>query len=172
MLYWVKKLLKLELLEVVRTEPRAGKPIKVYRAPAEHFVVPLNAVSAATFEALLAQHHATWEELLRKSLVGSAHDAFERLHTWSLVVSKGEKAIRIDVTPEAGDDAFGYDSMRQRLLTATAPALLDCWVPIGLSFEDAKNFQKELSDLLDRYEARPGAQDYLARIALAPISKR
>lgn len=172
MLYWVKKLVKLDLLEVVRTEPRAGKPVKFYQAPAEHFVIPLNAVSAATFEMLLAQHHATWEELLRKSLVGSAHDAFERLHTWSLVVSKGEKAIRVDVTPEAGNDALGYDSMRQRLLTATAPALLDCWVPLGLSFEDAKNFQKELSDLLDRYERRPGAQDYLARIALAPISKR
>lgn len=176
MLYWTRKFLELGLLVVVRTEPRAGKPIKFYRACAEHFIIPLNAVSAATFEVLLAQQHAAWEELLRKSLVGSAHDAFEQLHTWSLVVSKGDKSVRVDVTPEAGHDATGHnpghDSMRQRLLRTTAPALLDCWVPLGLSFEDAKSFQKELSDLLDRYQAQPGAQDYLVRIALAPVTRR
>ena len=43
--YWVGRFQKAGLVEVVRREPRAGKPIPIYRAVADEFQVPLDAMS-------------------------------------------------------------------------------------------------------------------------------
>lgn len=42
--YWVQRFLKAGLIEVTRTEPRAGKPIPHYRAVTSEFQVPFDAM--------------------------------------------------------------------------------------------------------------------------------
>ena len=56
-------------------------------------------------------------------------------------------------------------------MAITIRTLLPTSLLVVLAFEDAKNFQSELFALLARYQAKSGAQDYLARIALTPVAK-
>lgn len=166
MLYWVKKLCNGELLEVVQLERRAGRAIKHYRARADAYIVPLRTTPGETFEALLARQDAPWHDLFRHNLVRVVQDSVENLHTWSLVIGKGEnQRVRVDLTPGMGS----RHSLLAHLLAPTSPAALTCWVTLTLDFEVAKRLQSELLGLIERYQGESGAQRYLARIALTPV---
>ena len=53
LLYRVNKLVDLGLVEVVREEPRRGKPVKVYRAAARAFFVPFENTTSVSLGELL-----------------------------------------------------------------------------------------------------------------------
>lgn len=164
--YWVKKFLASDLLEQSRTKARPGRPIRYYRAPFEKAYVPFDVLPSETLEALIQEQDAPWQRLLAKNLVRVGQDAFSSLHTWMVAVEPdGRGELCIGIASSTTDEA----SLRQKLLPAEAPAILISMTSFHLSFEDAKQLQAELSELIDRYKQKRGPQPYLARIGLTPI---
>lgn len=164
--YWVKKFLASELLEQTRSEPRRGRPAQRYRATFEKAYVPFGVLPVETLEALVQEQDAPWQRLLAKNLVRVGRDAFASLHNWMLVVEPdGQGDLCIGIASSTTDEA----PLRQKLLAADAPAMLISTASFRLSFEDAKQLQAELSELIDRYRQKRGPQTYLVRIGLTPV---
>lgn len=165
LLYKVKALLALGLLEVSREERRAGRSVKHYRAIAEAFFLPYEVTPAETPEALLAQEHAPRQQRFVRALVQTAAE---------LLDARGEPVWGVQVGLEGGRlvvrNTIGPDSS-WNFLDPDAPALVDLWAEdITLDFSDAKALQKELCDLLGRYRAKRGSQGYMVRLGLAPLA--
>src|SRR5690606_28293610 len=62
----VRRFVDMGLLRVWREVPRAGRPVKRYRAVADVFFVPFDATGAESLEAALAGRDAYWERLVRR----------------------------------------------------------------------------------------------------------
>jgi hypothetical protein len=156
----VQRLMRLGLLEVARERPRRGRPMKVYRTVAPAFFVPFAATRADSLEQALAERDAYWERLLRRNVVRTR---VETLGTWGTRVyrdGRGRLQVQTALTPEANATT----------LDPTAPAVLSAWRDgVQLDFADAKALQREMFDLLLRYQQKTGAQRYIVRLGLAPV---
>ncbi|MEJ2288110.1 MAG: ArsR family transcriptional regulator [Deinococcales bacterium] len=156
----VERFLAAGLLQVAETVPRRGRPIKRYRTSADLFFVPFEVTAAESLEASLAERDAYWERLLRRNVVRARMEA---LGTWGTRVyrdARGRLQVQTAVTPEANATT----------LDAGAPAVLSSWRDsVMLDFEDAKALQREMFELLMRYEQKRGAQRYIVRLGLAPV---
>lgn len=155
-----QRFIDLGLLEVVGERPRAGRPIKLYRTVADTFFVPFEATHAESLEAALKERDAYWEELLRHNVVRARS---ERLGTWGTRFyrdSRGRLQVQTAVTPDANVTT----------LDAEGPAALSLWRDqLMLDFADAKALQREMFDLVKRYQQKRGAQRYVVRMGLAPV---
>ncbi len=157
----VRRFVRLELLEVVREEPRQGRAVKVYRSTADGFFVPFEATSAESLEAALAERDAYWQALLRHNVVRSRLEKVETYGTRIYRDPRGRLQVQMAVTPEQNTTTLAPDD----------PAVLSAWRDaVYLDFEDAKMLQREMFDLLKRYQQKRGAQRYIVRLGLAPIT--
>ena len=72
--YWVGRFQKAGLIAIVRREPRAGKPIPVYRAIADEFQVPLDAMPPGLRDEFLRVRGPTQEGEVRRHIeLGITH---------------------------------------------------------------------------------------------------
>lgn len=156
----VQRFRDLGLLYVVREEQRAGRAVKVYRTTAEAFFVPFEATSAESFETALAERDAYWEELLRSNVVRARRQAFPSWGTRIYRDDTGRMQIQMAVTPDRNTDPTAPES----------PPALSAWRDrVYLDFDDAKALQRELFELLLRYQRKGGAQRYIVHVGLAPL---
>ena len=156
----VRRLLKLDLLEVVREKPRQGRAVKVYRSTADVFFIPFEATSAESLEAALAERDAYWQDLLRRNVVRARLEKVETYGTRIYRDARGRLQVQMAVTPEQNTTT----------LAPNDPAVLSAWRDaVYLNFEDAKALQREMFDLLKRYQQKRGAQRYIVRLGLAPV---
>lgn len=138
--YHVTRLQALGLIEVVRTEKRPGRPVKVYRAVARAFFVPARLAGGEVGEKLSAE--------LRERL------ALARAR------SGGEGTLYF-----VGDDG----GPRMRRLGGDEPAEgAEYWSLLDLSRTDSAALAAEMKALLGRYRGRAGRRQYLVHAALAP----
>lgn len=160
MLSRVRRFLKLGLLAVAAERPRAGRRVKLYRSVADAFFIPFDATSAESLEAALAERDAYWETLLRGSVVRARTEAAESWGTRVYRDARGRLQVQTAVTAERNFTT----------LDADGPAVLSAWRDrVYLDFSDAKALQRELFDLLLRYQRKQGAQRYIVRVAMAPL---
>lgn len=156
----VRRFMRLGLLTVDSITPRAGRPIKRYRTVADSFFVPYEATSAATLESLMAERDRYYEALLRRGVVKTR---IEDVGTWGTRIyrdDKGRLQIQTAVTPE----------QNYTMIDADRPAVISAWRDsVYLDFADAKALQREMFELLERYQQKEGAQRYIIRLGLAPI---
>ena len=162
--YWVRQYLAADLLCEV---PGSGQAARAYVTSAETFVVRLSDWSARTFdELLLARERAlggAFDVALRAALL----DAFP--DKWGVRLSAGRDAGQLSVQVcGSGGAALPLETL---VRDPAAPALLSCWLPLDLDFEEAKLFQRELAALMLRYAGRRGGQRYLAHLALTPLTR-
>lgn len=147
--YHVARLLSAKLLVVSRTQPRAGRPVRYYRAVAERFLVPQDSMPAGPGDA--------WAGELRQSL----QDELGREGGVSLLYAAG---------PEDG-------TMTVHLIRAesgASPRRMELWRILRLDTSQRAALAKELAGILQRYataEPRQGAEAYLAHAAFAPRRK-
>jgi hypothetical protein len=157
----VRRFLEAGLLELAGTEPRRGRPIRRYRAVAEVFFVPFEASAAPDLEQALAEREGWLERLLRRSVVRARREA---LGVWGTRIyrdGRGRVQVQMAVRPDTDAD----------VLDPGEPAVLSAWRDgLELDYEDAKALQRELVDLLQRYQRRRGAQRYVVHLGLAPIA--
>ena len=158
----MRRFMGLGLLEVVREVPRQGRALKVYRSTADGFFIPFEATSAESLEAALAERDAYWQALLRHNVVRARLEKVETYGTRIYRDARGRLQVQMAVTPEQNYTTLAQDD----------PAVLSAWREAYLDFEDAKALQREMFDLLKRYQQPRGAQRYIVRLGLAPISER
>lgn len=156
----VQRFVALGLLQIVGERKRAGRPIKLYSTVADIFFVPFEATHAESLEAALAERDAYWEAMLRRNVVRTRS---ERLGVWGTRFyrdGRGRLQVQTAVTPDANATTLDLD----------APATLSLWRDqLTLDFEDAKELQREMFALVQRFQRRSGSQRYLVRMGLAPV---
>ena len=162
MLARVRRWEKLGLLQEVRQEKRAGRPIRHYRTVADAWYIPFDTTTAESLEAGLAQRDRYWEVRLRRAVVRARE---RQIGSWGTRIyrdSRGRLQFQMAVSPERNWTS----------LQAGQPAVLASWRDgLHLDFDDAKELQRELFELLLRYQRRNGAQRYLLRLGLAPLEE-
>ena len=166
LLYRVNKLIELGLVEVVREEPRRGKPVKIYRATAESFFVPFESTTSVSLGGMLAGLTREGERLFYRE-AARALQTFAS--SWGLhIVLNEQKKLMLVITDSQG----GYtEASIDIFFGPSAPALFlgDGW--LTLDFATAKKMQRELFDLFKRYTdaQKPGEQRYAYRLGLTPV---
>lgn len=167
--YHVKRFMKAGLLEVARTERRAGRPIKHYRTTAKTFFVPFHVTSSETLERLLTEVTAANNVRFYREV---ARTLQQMSPTWGLRVScSGEEKIDVSFTPdEKGETSQLIEAFRGH----GAPAVLSTEGEMRFDYETAKALQNDLLDLAKRYGEKqlPDGQPYACRFGLVPVLDR
>jgi hypothetical protein len=157
----VRRAQKLGLLRVVNLEPRAGRAMKRYTLVADGFYVPFRVVPNIDFEALVLGFELQLERLLIRNVLAAGHDD-------SFVSSFGVRVYLDDAGHLTADAAKGptqpYD-----FLASENPGIYTTWNQLELDFEDAKDLQRDLHAVWQKYARKKGAQSYLLRLGLAPL---
>ena len=152
----------LGLLEVSRIRQRAGRAVRYYRATADSWFIPFDTTSAESLEASVRQRDEWWSARLRQAVVRARQ---EQVGTWGTRVyrdRRGYLQVQMAVSPDSNWTS----------LAPYRPAVLAAWRDgLYLDFEDAKELQRELFELLLRYQRKEGAQRYLLRLGLAPLEE-
>ncbi|MFD1733064.1 hypothetical protein ACFSC4_21095 [Deinococcus malanensis] len=179
MLYRVRQFLRLGLLTVTRTEARAGRALKYYRASSQGYFVPFAATQAesvqALYEASLDHPRHSVLASLSQAWSGLADDARE----YGLYTFGDERGLMSHallpyqpVVPHR--NALADGGMLGPLLADAAPALWDNTATLILAKGDAKALQRELYALHRKYQGRrdPTGDPYLLRLTLTPNTLR
>lgn len=177
MLYQVNKLLSLGLLEITRSEARAGRAIRYYRSSSQGYFVPFSATSAESIHALYESSldHARRSVL---SLLTQAWSTLAEDPRWFGLYTYGDEHglkshALLPVRPASL--ASPDQGMLQWLLQGNLPAVWDNTTPISLSREHAKQLQRDLHDLHLKYRTLPedvGNEPYVLRLTLVPVPER
>ena len=150
------------LLHVAQTVPRRGRPLRRYRTVADVFFVPFEAGTAGSLEEALAEREAPYERLLRRNVVEARREA---IGTWGTRIyrdGRGRLQVQMAVRPDSNVTT----------LEAGGPAVLSAWRDrLQLDYDDAKALQRELFELLLRYQGERGGQRYVVHLGLAPVTR-
>ncbi len=156
----VKRFMDNGLISITKEEKRAGRAIKHYRSTADIFFIPYEATTAESLETMMAERERYWEKLLRKAVVETRS---EDLGTWGTRIykdSRGRLQVQTAINPEEN----------YSMLDQNQAALLSSWRDsVYLDFEDAKQLQSEMFELLKRYQQKSGSQRYIIRLGMAAI---
>lgn len=159
MMYWLEKMLALELIEVTRIEERRGRPIKHYRAVAKEFFVPFVLTRAGTHEEMLHE----WEKPQHDALLkGIAKARGDHMAQWGILHSR----------PESGVLRSVFTALEgHQEVSPSGPPVLSGWITAHLTPEQAKVFQQRMMEILKDMtllgEAGEG-DPYVMHVGLAP----
>lgn len=138
--YHVRRLVALGLVREQRKKPRAGRPVRLYRAVAAAFFVPA-ALAPPPDEHLAAELGAALAETRQDDAGGGVY----------YFLDQGRPIMR-------------------RVAAKKGPPALDLWRMAALSEADARELASELEKLLARYGGGGRGKPYLIRVAMAPRS--
>lgn len=157
----IKRFIKLNLITITKEEKRGGRAIKHYQSSADSFFVPYEATTAESLETMIQERDLYWAQLLRRGVVQAR---IEDIGTWGTRIYKdklGRLQIQTATSPESN----------YTMLDQNRPAALSAWRDsVYLDFEDAKKLQQEMFDLLKKYNQKEGAQRYIVRLGMAPVT--
>ena len=147
LLYRVSRFLEAGLLEIVREEPRAGRPIKIYRTVADGFYVPFELTSYAEHEEQMREQLRSGEEVIVRAasrLLREIGEEGRRIYRTSdgdvWYQSAGDEGKRL----EWGD----YERMKQM----PGPAFEAFAGELTLSDDESKEMLVTLYRLYERFE--------------------
>jgi hypothetical protein len=155
--YYVGRFVKAGLVQVVREQARAGKPIPVYRATADEFHVPFDSMPPGRRDEFLNGS--------RKLVLGEFTAAVDRA-----IMDEGGSGIRVLADPVRGVQIDFIDGSRPSDVTAT-----EWWGKLTLTDEVARRLRDELEDIVRRYSGEhpgPGKRNYIAMFGLVPEPRR
>lgn len=153
--YWVDRLVRAGLVEVCEVRPRAGKPIPVYRATAEEFIIPLDAIPPGAREQFL---HGGRRQ---------AFDSFVRSVESSAEIDRG-LYVRRD---PGGGVAIGFDEP----VPAPETPVAEWWGTAHLTPADAAELRRRIDALVEEFGSRPkakGTRRYAMVMGIAPHHER
>ncbi|MGL4175104.1 MAG: hypothetical protein ACRCSN_03425 [Dermatophilaceae bacterium] len=155
----VERLCRERLVRVARTVPRAGRSIRHYRAVADDFFVPIEAV---TFDSLYAGVDRRFSAF-RGAILSVAASELARLPQVGLrIARKGPAGVRIEVAPEPGR---WWEPQR-----ADGPAAMESWSDLRLERDEALALQRDLRAVITAYTGRqsPAGEPHILGVLLAP----
>lgn len=150
--YRVRKLVQLGILEVVRRDKRAGRPIKIYRASASAFFIPFAVLPHETFaKALLASSRIPDQMMAEgtaRALLGEVDDPYQ----WGFRVYIDAKGT---ISAMWGPRDAGEDwSVLDHLLEADRPPVYGTNITLSLTQEESKELQAELHGFMSQWRKR------------------
>lgn len=155
--YYVKRFVRAGLLEVVRLEPRAGKPIPVYRATADEFHIPFDAMPPGRRDEFLNGSRA------------KVLDAFITAMTRE-ITRRGDSGLRVLPHPVRG---VAIDFIEREGLGDAG--ITEWWGKVGLTDDEARAMRDELQAVIEKYshdEDAPGRRMYISMVGLVPERRR
>lgn len=153
--YWLRRLRQAGLLVVVREQARAGKAIPFYRAAADEFQVPFDAMPKGAREEFL--HGA------RKLMVGEFATSVERAAR--TYFSEG-----LSIT---GHPTHGISISFIEPKDGTSP-IMEWWGKVSLTKPEAEEFRRELEALVARFDSKPASPTrsrYLVMVGITPTKR-
>jgi hypothetical protein len=144
--YRVQAMLRVGLLQAVETRARAGRPITLYRAPAE-----IRAPLMVLPDGDVRDFFRLIDEPMRETFLASMTTLAGRagLGDWTVRLYRDQtQRIRLDLAPASGS----WDP--SMMLDPRHPAVLFNWVPLALTSQEAKQLQGELMAVLGRWAGR------------------
>jgi len=140
-LYRVRRMHRAGLLVHSGTRPRAGRPVKLYRAAHDAFFVPFEALPYADLEETFLELHLAHARVMAKAAARALRDS-----AWSgYRIERGDdgqlwmRGGRADGTTYAG--------------AADAAGPADAMVELRLAPDDAERLNREFVALIERYVA-------------------
>jgi hypothetical protein len=160
MFRYVKRFEHLGLLKITRSEPRQGRAIHFYQTTAKEFFIPAKVLPLET----------TLEVVER-----NAQKLF--LHNLSQTLMKHEGSADLGTRISPSDTGTGVVATQIALKPGENwdpsviedAALVELWVNLRVSLEDAKQLQAELGQIVQRYGEKSGEEKYLLRLGLTPL---
>jgi hypothetical protein len=155
--YYVDRFVRARLVEVVRHQARAGKPIPVYRATAEEFHVPFDAMPPGRRDEFINGG--------RRHILAEFTAAVDRV-----MLDVDGNGIRVLAEPVRGVQIDFIEGSSLSDIAAT-----EWWGKICLTDDEARRLRDELVDIVRRYtEDRPGPGrgNYIAMFGLVPEGRR
>lgn len=155
--YYVQRFQRAGLLEVVRHQPRAGKPIPVYRATADCFQVPFDAMPPGRRDEFLNGS--------RRHVLGEFTKAMDRQITRRL-----DAGITVKCHPVRGVIIDLGESARRDESDIT-----EWWGKVRLTAAEAREYGAALEELARRFgndEPGPGRRTYITMFGLVPVPRR
>lgn len=155
--YRINALIKLGLAEVSRELPRGGRATKLYRASAECFLIPAD---------LLPQDLDT---LASDKLAQNMFEKFRRHFAKTLEAELGPRYLQFSAGSEKGITINNVFDREPNPDDPNFPAVMQSVGLTKLSFE-AKTFQKELTELFERFikNGSGKGQSYFFVLGLTP----
>jgi hypothetical protein len=155
--YYVTRFQRAGLVEVVRREPRAGKPIPVYRATADEFQVPFDAMPPGLRDQFLngSRHH-----VLSEFTTAMDREVLRRFDSGIRVSSHPVRGMQIDFMEGAVPDDLG---------------ITEWWGKIRLTEDEAREYAAALRALAERFgndTPGPGRHTYITMFGLVPEGRR
>jgi DNA-binding transcriptional ArsR family regulator len=160
MSYWLKRFQDARLLEVVRLEPRSGRPVKIYRTTADVFIAPFELLPSAT----LMEFFGTFSEEQQRRFTKALGRVAETwlVSDWGFRIQLNEDGkVRTDATPDPAKTDVVPDFLAQ-----DAPAAWQSFSTIRLRFDEAKALQRELAELWERYSSKDDGDVYHLHLGL------
>ena len=140
-LYRVRRLHRAGLLVHSGTRPRAGRPVKLYRAAHEAWFVPFEALPYVDLEETFLELHLTHARVMARAAARSLRDS-----AWSGYRIERDDDGRLWMRGGRADGAR-FDG------AAGAAGTADAMVEIRLAPGDAERLNRELVALFERYVA-------------------
>jgi hypothetical protein len=155
--YYVTRFRRAGLVEVLRLEPRAGKPIPVYRATADEFHVPFDAMPPGRRDEFLNGSRAR------------VLDAFTTAITRE-ITRRTDSGLRVQPSPVRGVaiDLIDSDALGDARIT-------EWWGKIRLTDDEALAMRDELQAVVEKYGrdvAGPGRRTFVSMVGLVPEGRR
>ena len=161
MSYWLKRFRDAGLLEVVRLEPRSGRPVKVYRSTTDVFIAPFELLPSATLMEFVATFGGEPQRRFTQALGRVAETWLAS--DWAVNIQRNEDGkVRTEATPYSAKTDVVPD-----FLTHSAPAVWWSFSTIRLTFGEAKALQRELAELCERYSGKDDGTVYHLHLGLA-----
>jgi hypothetical protein len=150
MSYWLNKMLRLGIIECIRSEKRGRHTVPIYRATAHTFTVPMQQVPVSSDEEILTLNSRDFNEIERRSIVGSSSNN----QGWNLCFSFVERFPQLRMVPADG--------------STPQTKHLNKWGCLALSQTQAQALRLEMEALLDRYRKAetPDGKDHLYKFLL------
>lgn len=165
--YWIAKFVKLGLLKIAYKKRRSGSSIKHYITTAEKIIIRLekNPEELSEFFMFTAGSNRVYE-LFSQNITDHVFEIERELGLLLITDKRGEFYAKIIEY----DDVDAFDTVQDVMLSTGSPAVFAARREMQLRFEDAKEFQKKLLDLVNEYEDKilKGQKKYMVRIVLVP----
>ena len=142
---------------MTRTEERAGRAVRHYRAVADAFFIPFRTLPP---EQISERNWALHQELFRRGLDRLYHEErfVEQWGVLTRIAPNGGVYLDASSTGRSWDD-----------LIRNGPAVVSGWHTVYLGPDDAKALQGELEGVLAKYLAKRGPHKYLLGAFLTDI---
>lgn len=155
----LKRFEGLGIVEVARTQTRAGRAIRHYRTVADAFFIPFRTHPP---ERIRGQNWALHQSLFQRGLERLYREERFVEQDWGVLTAIAPNgSVYLEIVSASGQ--VWTD------LIAEGPAVVSGWHAVYLGIEDAKALQRELDDVLARYLRKRGPRKYLLGAFLVDV---